>query len=108
MQEKILAALSSDDHHDHYETYKITIGGAGIAVGPDTACHDVFLSTNATDLQVTIVDHPEDVKDGDTDGFHIPATITTGGLLLNVQNPRRLRFYATAGKFVYLLVRIHP
>ena len=105
LQEEILAALGGPSY-DKYETHKIVIGAGGIAVGPNVGCKDVLLSTDATDLQITIVDDPAEVKDGDTDGFLMPATITAGPLKLNVQNTARLRLYATAAKIVYLLVRI--
>ena len=105
LQEAILAQLACVSQ-DLFETYKISIGAAGIAQGPNVGCKDLILSTDATDLQITIVDDPADLDSGDANGFLVPTPVTGGVLPLNVQNAARLRFYATAGKIVYLLLRV--
>ena len=95
-----------DEGHENFETQAITLGGGSLGRGENLVCKDVLLTTDGTDVQLTIVDSIDDDTDGDTQGWLMPDLDATGAIPLKVDNVGRLRFYGTAGKIVYILARV--
>ena len=105
---EILQATREDNdggRHYNFEVQKIVLDSNGVGNGDVLPCKDVRLSTDGSDVTVTIKDSADDVGDGDANGFLLP-TIATGAYPpLQVDNVGRLRFYGTASKIVYVLAR---
>ncbi len=91
--------------HYNFEVQKITLNGDGIGNGDVLPCKDVQLSTDGSDVTVTIKDSADDSGDGDANGFLLPTMATGAPVTIQVDNVGRLRFFGTAVKIVYILAR---
>ena len=91
--------------HYNFEVQKITLDSNGVGNGDVLPCKDVRLSTDGSDLTVTIKDSADGAGDGDANGFLLPTIATGAPVIIQVDNVGRLRFYGTGAKIVYVLAR---
>jgi hypothetical protein len=96
----------ADKPTDRFVTQKIIIDPDGVGKGVNQACKKVYIATDGSDVKMAIRDTVDEDNDADTNDFLLPTLDDALPVELMLNNAGRLRFYGTAAKIVYLLIRI--